>query len=62
MNLTDVSKSLDIIQATLLAVNRKFKSFGSKAARSWEKTKKKEKEENLGSVTDGQYTNSIDKL
>lgn len=54
MNLTDVSKRLDVIQATMVAVDRKFKSFSS---RLLEAEKKKEKRENLGSVTDGQNTN-----
>lgn len=53
MNLTDVSKRLDVIQTAMVAVDRKFKSFGS----SLQEAEEKKKEENLGSVTDGQNTN-----
>lgn len=61
MNLTDVSKRLDVIQATMVAVDRKFKSVGSRLQEA-EKKEKKKKKENLGSVTDGQNTNCIDEL
>lgn len=52
MNLTDVSKRLDVIQAAMVAVDRKFKSFGSRLQEAGKKQR-----ENLGSVTDGQNTN-----
>lgn len=42
MNLTDVSKRLDVVQATMVAVDRKFKSFGSKLQEA--EGKKKEEE------------------
>lgn len=60
MNLTDVSKSLDVVQATMVAVDRKFKSFGSRLQEA--EKKKEEKEENLESVTDRQNMNYIDEL
>lgn len=60
MNLTDVSKSLDVVQATMVAVDRKFKSFGSRLQEA--EKKKEEKEENLESVADRQNMNYIDEL
>lgn len=55
MNLTDVSRRLDVVQARMVAVDRKFKSFGSRLQEA--EKKKEEKEENLESVTDGQNMN-----
>lgn len=43
MNLTDVSKRLDVIQATMVAVDRKFKSVGSRLQEAEKKEKKKKK-------------------
>lgn len=43
MNLTDVSKRLDVIQAAMVAVDRKFKSFGSRLQEAEGKKKKKKK-------------------
>jgi len=45
MNLTDVSKRLDVIQATMVAVDKKFKSSGS---RLQEAEKKKIKRREFG--------------
>lgn len=55
MNLTDVSRRLDVVQARMVAVDKKFKSFGSRLQEA--EKKKEEKEENLESVTDGQNMN-----
>lgn len=44
INLTDVSKRLDVVQATMIAVDRKSKTFGSRLQEAERKKKRKRRE------------------